>query len=77
MVYLGVGKWRTGRPPVPGWYNATFNPPTDILRWWDGATWSICCLSYESKAKAVRGASIKETAPWPIYWRPLRKDLHR
>jgi hypothetical protein len=72
-----VGKWRTGKPDKPGWYNATLSPPSGILRWWNGKVWSVSCFSDESKFRAVRSASIKENARWVIYWRPLRKELRR
>lgn len=65
-------QWRTGAPPASGWYIASVTGRIDLLRWWDGRSWShfvgVHCNSAEHAARNAE-------APWttgtlPIRWLP-------
>jgi hypothetical protein len=65
------GTWRSGPPPFPGWWNASFNRDPEAWRWWNGARWSMPAYPHQTntsaRAVARQGSSLSIQAD--IEWR--------
>lgn len=62
--------WRKGPPPSPGWWPASTVRNHNMLRWWDGETWSFSTDQYASVRKAAAAAKIPCKFPEAIEWLP-------
>lgn len=74
---VGTGRWYSGRPAQPGWYNASLGRDPCVLRWWDGQQWSQPAWPYSTAAAVAAAASRPEAEQEFIKWRKLRKELRR
>lgn len=54
---------------IPGWYDDPFAATPDLVRWWDGATWTS---HVTSKAALV---PIPQPGPWALFAPDPRRDL--
>lgn len=76
-LVVGTGKWRSGFPASPGWYNASVANYSDVLRWFDGAVWSHPADQEMTSKQAADTTKVAWSGGDPVYWRPLRKELRR
>jgi len=52
--------WHKGPPPSIGWWPASFHRIPNMLRWWDGISWSVPARIHMTALRAAENASIKE-----------------
>ena len=67
-------KWRKGKPPCAGWWNASVCRNAGSRRWWDGRAWSAVVFvgDPDSYAKSARMGGCWIHDP-DIEWRGLAK----
>ena len=61
-------KWRKGKPPSIGWWNASNSRKKDTWRWWNGSAWSLSVSNKEKEAKAGRLAKCVDLNSSAIEW---------
>lgn len=73
--FFNGARWFSGRPPRPGWYQASIvgGYRTNIWRWWNGLHWSEPVAADTDAAQAAEIALLPaelEAAQivWTLYW---------
>jgi hypothetical protein len=67
-------KWKSGRPPHVGWWNASTTGRCSIWRWWNGEFWSQACDDDDTPTYALECAQLRDdsvsidTVWWTDYW---------
>ena len=63
-----MSKWHNGPPPSIGWWVASTQQALDILRWWNGAYWSLPAHVSFTSEEAARIAKHRDTTDIPVQW---------
>jgi len=66
--------WHKGPPPSVGWWPASQCRKMNIVRWWNGAYWSVAADQSESPESANRAANMKTLYLNEIEWRDRPED---
>lgn len=87
MSYISPPKgedcqWFKGSPPEIGWWPASLlmNNP-EVIRWWDGSTWSSGANHGDHRESAAIAACHKESEStrdqieWTHRWWPSRNEI--
>jgi hypothetical protein len=61
-------KWHKGPPPSVGWWPASSNRNPQVIRWWNGKWWGVCCLSFFTAKEAARRAMSLSIHQDKIEW---------
>ncbi len=67
-------KWNSGKPPAPGWYNASVRHDPRAWRWWDGKQWSVVVYPIAPAEQAAKAAKkpddrfFQAATCWTTYW---------
>lgn len=59
--------WHKGPPPSIGWWPASRHRNPDILRWWNGKSWSTAAHVFCTAEEAAETAAV-ETTMSDIEW---------
>jgi hypothetical protein len=61
-------KWRKGPPPSIGWWPASYCRGANVLRWWNGAWWSLAAYSKMTAEQAAEQATVKSDFHDAVEW---------
>lgn len=68
--------WHKGPPPSIGWWPASTTRNREVLRWWDGARWSVSCtertpfssVAFNASTPTIQMPGNIEWADRPLWW---------
>lgn len=65
-----IEDWRSGKPPSSGWWIASTQRQSSVLRWWNGIEWSYPVDRFIGMDEVLYCAELASNLQDKIEWLP-------